>query len=180
MILTARLPVAASLTLAALVALSACASADSPQQSSPDPTTPAAASTPPSNAPPTPSPTLTGAAVNPQDYEVHGGGGWRFYTDSNISCIISKTIACMGAPLPGTRSKYTVATITDARAQLAWSDTQLKPFGNPFDATRFGRLLPSGSSLSAPLGECNVSGPVITCAHGGHSFTIDPAGSTAR
>lgn len=177
MTLTNRFPAAALLTVTALIAMSGCASANPPEEPAPDPTTTSVPTAPPTAAP---RPTTTGTAVNPQDYEVHGGGGWRFYTDNNVNCIISKTIACIAAPLPGTDSKYTVATITDAKAQMAWSDTQLKPFGDPFDATRYGKLLPSGSSLSAPPGGCTVSGQAIVCTRGEHSFTIDPSGSTTR
>lgn len=108
---------------------------------------------------------------------------WTFYTDSNINCVITKTVVCIADPstgLPG-HPYDNIVTFGKAGAWLTSSSTQARIFGppaSPFDASKRGKLLERGHSIAANDVQCVVSDTsVITCSSGDHSFVIDPRGS---
>lgn len=127
--------------------------------------------------------------VNPDDYlspwlPPGAQSDWTFYTDSNINCVVTKTVVCITDPstgMPGDPHNN-IVTFGKAGAWLTSSSTQARIFGpptSPFDASKRGKLLERGHSITANDVQCAVSATsVISCKSGDHRFVIDPA--TAR
>lgn len=119
--------------------------------------------------------------VDPGKYVNTTGNQWQFYTPTNINCLLNDDrIVCVLDPSRGPGADMNIAMVSAEGSWTTWSATQARIFGppnHPFDASKHGRLMQPGRSITVGARQCSLSDTsVIECRNGQSGFVIDSAG----